>query len=294
MQHEDRVVKIPRNSPCPCGSGKKYKRCCAVTRALPPDENIAALSVDHDTRRVFCITNDILVNQLKREAPLIGESFDLLHTSDLNDLSEILARAMALLFTGYRRCLRDDDELRIVASNLMFNAVHSFMGAVALLRQGFYLQCSILVRSILEQSGTVLHLITSPQDLQSFQNGELKLTSIMRGAKRVLPPFGGLYGFFSKHFVHMSSVHGNPQPLTPYKNHSDELDVNLGFLRTAVWLILVTTEVLFIDISDDRWYWKPHGHGQVQYNPSEETKLWEAKFLSFPEREPSPDGNSAA
>ncbi|MCP4388788.1 MAG: zinc chelation protein SecC, partial [Gammaproteobacteria bacterium] len=31
--------KIGRNDPCPCGSGKKYKRCClgkeAPTRALP-------------------------------------------------------------------------------------------------------------------------------------------------------------------------------------------------------------------------------------------------------------------
>ena len=23
-----KVVKIGRNEPCPCGSGKKYKRCC--------------------------------------------------------------------------------------------------------------------------------------------------------------------------------------------------------------------------------------------------------------------------
>ena len=24
-------TKVPRNSPCPCGSGKKYKKCCANT-----------------------------------------------------------------------------------------------------------------------------------------------------------------------------------------------------------------------------------------------------------------------
>ena len=24
----DRLEKVGRNSPCPCGSGKKYKRCC--------------------------------------------------------------------------------------------------------------------------------------------------------------------------------------------------------------------------------------------------------------------------
>ena len=23
--------KIPRNDPCPCGSGKKYKKCCYLT-----------------------------------------------------------------------------------------------------------------------------------------------------------------------------------------------------------------------------------------------------------------------
>ena len=24
-------TKVGRNDPCPCGSGKKYKRCCGVT-----------------------------------------------------------------------------------------------------------------------------------------------------------------------------------------------------------------------------------------------------------------------
>ena len=26
-----RTTKVGRNAPCPCGSGKKYKRCCGVT-----------------------------------------------------------------------------------------------------------------------------------------------------------------------------------------------------------------------------------------------------------------------
>ena len=29
------MTKIGRNDPCPCGSGKKYKKCCA-TKALGP------------------------------------------------------------------------------------------------------------------------------------------------------------------------------------------------------------------------------------------------------------------
>ena len=26
-----RVRKVGRNAPCPCGSGKKYKRCCGAS-----------------------------------------------------------------------------------------------------------------------------------------------------------------------------------------------------------------------------------------------------------------------
>ncbi|MBL7188546.1 MAG: SEC-C domain-containing protein [Phycisphaerae bacterium] len=29
-------MKIYRNAPCPCGSGRKYKRCCAAEAVSPP------------------------------------------------------------------------------------------------------------------------------------------------------------------------------------------------------------------------------------------------------------------
>ena len=35
--------KISRNDPCPCGSGKKYKKCCGLFhdgKALPPPEKL--------------------------------------------------------------------------------------------------------------------------------------------------------------------------------------------------------------------------------------------------------------
>ena len=31
-------MKIGRNDPCPCGSGKKYKKCCALTKVTAPEE----------------------------------------------------------------------------------------------------------------------------------------------------------------------------------------------------------------------------------------------------------------
>lgn len=38
------VVKIGRNDPCPCGSGKKFKKCCLPNSAirLKPDNKATA------------------------------------------------------------------------------------------------------------------------------------------------------------------------------------------------------------------------------------------------------------
>ena len=44
------MAKIGRNEPCPCGSGKKYKRCC-LTKGVPaalgftPEERQRALGM---------------------------------------------------------------------------------------------------------------------------------------------------------------------------------------------------------------------------------------------------------
>jgi tetratricopeptide (TPR) repeat protein len=38
------MAKIGRNDPCPCGSGKKYKRCCLATDAEPAVQALAAVA----------------------------------------------------------------------------------------------------------------------------------------------------------------------------------------------------------------------------------------------------------
>jgi tetratricopeptide (TPR) repeat protein len=37
-------VKIQRNERCPCGSGKKYKQCCALIVAKPDSVGVSALA----------------------------------------------------------------------------------------------------------------------------------------------------------------------------------------------------------------------------------------------------------
>lgn len=50
------MAKIGRNEPCPCGSGKKHKKCCLETTAQPVTEVLreAALSEPHEHVCDFC------------------------------------------------------------------------------------------------------------------------------------------------------------------------------------------------------------------------------------------------
>jgi hypothetical protein len=285
------VTKIGRNSPCPCGSGKKYKRCCGDKPhpGLDP-ANIAGVTIDPRAKQVIYVTNDMLINQLRRDAPLIADSFDRLHADDLREMSELLGSASVLLLNGFRRAAENGDDLRTVAAQLAFNALNTFVSSVTLLRNGFCLQAAMLIRSILETLAAVLHLMTTPSDLPLLASNALEIKTTLPSAKRVLPPFGRLYGYFSRGFVHVSSLQGQLQPVVPYDGKSDALEANVGFLRASVWLIYVVVELLFVDLSDSARYWRRLGEGRFAFQPSEDTVRWHESFLRMPTSKSGADG----
>jgi hypothetical protein len=43
-------MKIGRNDPCPCGTGEKYKKCCAAKDAAARSAELAALSAAAQAR----------------------------------------------------------------------------------------------------------------------------------------------------------------------------------------------------------------------------------------------------
>jgi tetratricopeptide (TPR) repeat protein len=50
------MAKIGRNAPCPCGSGKKYKKCClAVQDSSRPQQD----SMVHSTKSAFVDLDDL-------------------------------------------------------------------------------------------------------------------------------------------------------------------------------------------------------------------------------------------
>src|ERR1700721_2723068 len=44
-------MKTQRNDPCPCGSGKKYKKCCGQTGVEPLSERASPQAVDQPRPR---------------------------------------------------------------------------------------------------------------------------------------------------------------------------------------------------------------------------------------------------
>lgn len=234
--------------------------------------------VDHDAKQVVLVTEDILLNQLRRDGPKIEASFDLLCENDLTELSAFLSKTMGVLYSGLAVAVRSEDALRIACSQLLMNASNSFVTAVAVLRMGYLLQPGIIIRSLLEAVSTSLHLVQKPYDLKDYKNHSLQSTQTIKAAKEALPPFGQLYGHFSENFVHIGQLHKSITPIREYSERNDALSVNLSSLRIAAWLLYVTSELVFNELVEMPRYWHQVGEGYM-YNPSEEEKEWMANYF---------------
>jgi hypothetical protein len=134
---------------------------------------------------------------------------------------------------------------------------------------------------------TVLHLFINRDDLNKFRDGRLQSSKTIAAAKKVLPPFGQLYGFFSEEFAHIGTLHQNLQPLLSYDRFDDALKVNISFLRITSWLLYVTTELICYEVIDTPRYWQDlgeHEQGHMYaYNPSDHEREWLANYLVFTE-----------
>jgi uncharacterized protein YecA (UPF0149 family) len=46
-----KAIKIPRNSPCYCGSGKKYKKCCSIREDEQRSRQLTVRSMVEDDKK---------------------------------------------------------------------------------------------------------------------------------------------------------------------------------------------------------------------------------------------------
>jgi hypothetical protein len=276
-------IKIGRNEPCPCGSGKKFKRCCSLHENSIEGINyndISSIIIDHKNMRNIVVSKKIIENQLNRDGPKNAESFDNLFCDYIREISEEYARVLTLFNFEFMEINRESDEIHIACLALIFNSSSTIVSALDCLRHGYRLQPGILVRHAIESICTVIHLYANSEDLQKYNLGNFSSTKAISSAKKVIPIIGGVYGFFSREFAHIGTLQRKLSPIGIYKEKDDEAVLaNLRFIKFAINLLYISTELIFFDNIPSHRYWEKIKPGIFAYKPSVEERKWQEKFL---------------
>ena len=246
-------------------------------------KNAIGYIVDDDQHAINVYTSDMLINQLKRDSKIIASSFDKLCHNEMLAMSTLISRSLMI-----------QDQQHSIAENLvnttiislLKNASSSFSASVILVRTGYRSQPGIIIRNIIETLSMALYLFSNRQELENFTAGKIKSSKTISFVKAMIPPFGFLYGYFSNEFTHASTNYGKPQPIAVYTKDDEDLILNLFFLKIASWLIYVVTELICLDIVDERRYWKYTGLNEdgkqiFSFSPSEEARLWDEKYFDL-------------
>jgi tetratricopeptide (TPR) repeat protein len=140
---EAAMAKIGRNEPCPCGSGKKYKRCCQANPVQTPPPTALRSDVEHEATSELCpccverleeqadrVTDELVAGRLDHaealcqkliaDFPTEAEGLDLLsmilqERGERERALELLRRASAIAHarSEYDSDVRSDMRVRI-------------------------------------------------------------------------------------------------------------------------------------------------------------------------------------
>ena len=131
---------------------------------------------------------------------------------------------------------------------------------------------------MLEAVSTVLYLVQHPTEVAAYERDALRSPKTIAAAKRAIPIFGELYGYFSANFTHIGHLYRAMNPIAEFTDRHDALEVNLGFLRIAAWLLYVVTELVFNELVKAPRYWHPVPNG-FMFDPSPQERAWMASYL---------------
>jgi len=164
--------KVGRNDPCPCGSGKKYKRCC-IERVEAEQRAERARAAHEQAQRSEAVTEAVgrLVEESRalEEADRLAEESEQLIKDGWLDEAEVVAQRLRAEFVedpvGFERQGQVHE-----ARGLLREAADEYRRGVALmdeLGEGHYCDCcrARMVKAIgrLDPEGPVPALMVDPQ-----------------------------------------------------------------------------------------------------------------------------------
>jgi hypothetical protein len=271
------TIKIGRNDPCSCGSGKKYKRCCGSATLTADSGEVTAPGV-----KPVVVVGDpkMLYNRVEREAKIVAENFDTLCRDNTDDIEEIYVAATTILIAGMKSAQQHNDDIRQTLSVVLSNAFKSFTAAFSLLRTGWRLQPYQCLRNCMEAISVTLHLFKRPTDLEKFKADKLDSTATFKSAKEFMEPFGLVYGELSKQFTHVGKPFRHVQRGNTYTADEEDLWACLGMLMCTVWLLYQVVELVFLDCVAQPMFWREVAPGQYQRRFSPEASEWNRRLVA--------------
>jgi len=265
-------MKIGRNAPCPCNSGKKYKKCCGSPLANSvnnfdeaiPDGAVATF-FDKKNETIVFLKDTMVVNQLRREGPKIAASFDDAFDKEIRQISEQFALSFGTLCCRFQHAGKD--RVCDACVQLLANASQTSIAALELVRHGFRLQPGILIRNAVETVCVALSLFAEPTLFEAYEKGKLQSSKMVSRAKEIVPGLGWAYGFFSKEFAHIGQLHQQMTEWDTFEKSDQAAEMNLRFIKFAVNLLTISGELICYDSVDTHRYWKRIGPGRYSYDP---------------------------
>jgi len=227
-----------------------------------------SIRIDREHEKIIVTTNDVLINQLKRDGPKIARNFDALSRKTLHITSAYLSKSMALVPEHLPRM--DDRGFKATSARLLANAHSTYIASVEVARHGFPRQYGVLARHLLEKIATVVVLGTREDALDRFYENKLPSPKCVGWAKAVLPPLGTYYGMLSDHFAHVSSAHAVLELPKRYQVDDESLRFVQTTLKANVWLLNIVTELVFADEITHPVYWQKMGDQTYAFDPAKD------------------------
>ena len=238
---------------------------------LPPFDRIAGWFFDEEQRKLYIISKDTIINQLKRDGPKVAESFDQLFDATLQDLSAEFSRVAGNVVPALVAAVRSGDTIRKTCGELVGNANQTIMAAIELTRLGYRLQPCILLRNAVETVSMALYLFQNPEEHGKYSAGKVKSQSTIGEASKVVPNLGQLWGTLSEQFAHVGPLYRDIHLPVRYESSDDEAaKFNLMSIYAAFSVLEMAAELIFYDNIRQHHYWKRISPQQYELDISPE------------------------
>ncbi|WP_024834014.1 hypothetical protein [Ruminiclostridium josui] len=244
-------------------------------------ENFLGAVIDHESKQFRVYTNDMLINRYSRDSVNVAKSFDKLCGAQMKKISELYSRSIYYIGDGFVRAAKNSDDVGVECGKLLMNAMQTITASVELLRNGYILQPGMLLRSIIETFSLISYILLEPNAFNEFKGGRIDINSTIKYGKKVLPPLGEFQGLLSNNFVHISHLHSEYNIITVYDEMTEPLDLNLGIIKNAVWMLYVITELVYYNYFDKHLFWDKKNKYEYIFKGREGADAWMKDFFDM-------------